>query len=114
MTGLELHKKLKTIEIDGKKIILKNLAERLGMKEPAFQKRLKVGDVGIGFLFSICQALNTPISTFIDCGHTGIVAENSDTYGINGMQIKALKEEIAEAKQIIYELNLEILRLKTR
>ncbi len=66
MTGEDLRNKLKSITIDGKKIVLKDLAEKLDMSPQLLNKRLDVQDIGTGFLQSIADALNIPISLLLE------------------------------------------------
>lgn len=78
MTGTELHNKLKTIEISGKKIVLKDLAAKLEMSEQNLQKRFKTKDVGYTFIKSVADALQIDVSRLT--AEHNILEEPTPTY----------------------------------
>lgn len=110
MTGEELRNKLKTIKIDGKKIVLKDLADKLNISPQLLNKRLEVQDIGTGFLQNIADALNIPIGLLLIDTGTSIISEAEHEY--SNKKVQQLQAELKEAKEIIYQLNMELLKLK--
>lgn len=87
------------------------IARKMGLSPQNLNSKLKGKDIGLDFIKKIALASKIPLIEFIPEVLEGMtVSEPGDDYG--NSTIQKLQAELKEAKEIIYQLNMELLKLK--
>lgn len=107
MTGENLRKALKTITLNGEKIILSDLATKLGMDRQSLNSKLNAKRVDDNFIKKIASTLNTSYETIVhhslstteDEG-VAYVTKSNTSEDLKDMLIESQQEQIRLHKKV--------------
>lgn len=112
MTGEELHKRLKTIRLNGHKIVLTSLAEKLEMRRQDLNSKFKAQKIDYGFIIQVANALQIDVSEITGTDKQTTTVEEPSTLYMKRQTPKDFKDMLIESQQEQIRLHKKVERLQ--